>query len=100
MTEKNSRTRPLFLHQQGIDTTTPAGKAMFQMMGVFAEFEPSATKRTCGTKTTHGCGFTIRRTESWWTTRSGSSPPSRPSVVAGGGSFVRSCATMAGRRVA
>lgn len=29
----------LFLHRQGIDTTTPAGKAMFQMMGVFAEFE-------------------------------------------------------------
>lgn len=29
----------LFLHQQGIDTTTPAGKAMFQMMGVFAQFE-------------------------------------------------------------
>ena len=31
----------LFLHQQGLDTTTPAGKAMFQMMGVFAEFERS-----------------------------------------------------------
>jgi Resolvase, N terminal domain len=29
----------LYLHHQGIDTTTPAGKAMFQMMGVFAEFE-------------------------------------------------------------
>ena len=29
----------LFLHQQGIDTTTPAGTALFQMMGVFAEFE-------------------------------------------------------------
>jgi DNA invertase Pin-like site-specific DNA recombinase len=29
----------LFLHQQGLDTATPAGKAMFQMMGVFAEFE-------------------------------------------------------------
>jgi len=29
----------LYLHQQGIDTTTPSGKAMFQMMGVFAEFE-------------------------------------------------------------
>jgi DNA invertase Pin-like site-specific DNA recombinase len=29
----------LFLHQQGLDTSTPAGKAMFQMMGVFAEFE-------------------------------------------------------------
>jgi DNA invertase Pin-like site-specific DNA recombinase len=31
----------LFLHQQGLHTTTPAGKAMFQMMGVFAEFERS-----------------------------------------------------------
>lgn len=31
----------LFLHQQGFDTTTPAGKAMFQMLGVFAEFERS-----------------------------------------------------------
>jgi DNA invertase Pin-like site-specific DNA recombinase len=29
----------LFLRQRGLDTTTPAGKAMFQMMGVFAEFE-------------------------------------------------------------
>ena len=29
----------LLLHRQGIDTTTPAGKAMFQMMEVFAEFE-------------------------------------------------------------
>jgi DNA invertase Pin-like site-specific DNA recombinase len=29
----------LFLHQQGLDTSTPTGRAMFQMMGVFAEFE-------------------------------------------------------------
>jgi len=29
----------LFLHQRGLDTTTPAGKALFQTMGVFAEFE-------------------------------------------------------------
>jgi DNA invertase Pin-like site-specific DNA recombinase len=29
----------LYLHQQGLDTSTPAGKAMFQMMGVFSEFE-------------------------------------------------------------
>ena len=29
----------LFLHQQGLDTSTPSGKAMFQMLGVFAEFE-------------------------------------------------------------
>jgi DNA invertase Pin-like site-specific DNA recombinase len=29
----------LFLHKQGLDTSTPAGKAMFQMLGVFSEFE-------------------------------------------------------------
>jgi DNA invertase Pin-like site-specific DNA recombinase len=29
----------LFLHQQGLDTSTSAGKAMYQMLGVFAEFE-------------------------------------------------------------
>jgi len=29
----------LYLHQQAVDTTTPAGKALFQMMGVFSEFE-------------------------------------------------------------
>ena len=31
----------LFVHQQGLDTTSPAGKALFQIMGVFAEFERS-----------------------------------------------------------
>jgi DNA invertase Pin-like site-specific DNA recombinase len=31
----------LFLHQQAVDTTTPSGRAMFQMLGVFAEFERS-----------------------------------------------------------
>lgn len=31
----------LYLHQQAVDTTTPAGKAMLQMCGVFAEFERS-----------------------------------------------------------
>jgi DNA invertase Pin-like site-specific DNA recombinase len=29
----------LYLHQQGLDTSTPAGRAMYQMLGVFAEFE-------------------------------------------------------------
>lgn len=29
----------LYLHQQGLDTSTPAGRAMFQMLGIFAEFE-------------------------------------------------------------
>ena len=39
LTELHALGIDLYLHQQGIDTTTPAGKAMFQMMGVFAEFE-------------------------------------------------------------
>jgi DNA invertase Pin-like site-specific DNA recombinase len=29
----------LFLHQQALDTTSPAGRALFQMLGVFSEFE-------------------------------------------------------------
>lgn len=31
----------LYLYQQGIDTVTPSGKAMYQMLGVFSEFERS-----------------------------------------------------------
>lgn len=31
----------LYLHQQGLNTTTPSGRAMFGMLGVFAEFERS-----------------------------------------------------------
>jgi DNA invertase Pin-like site-specific DNA recombinase len=31
----------LYLHVQGLDTSTPSGKAMFQMLSVFAEFERS-----------------------------------------------------------
>jgi DNA invertase Pin-like site-specific DNA recombinase len=34
----------LFLHQQGLDTSTTAGKAMFQILGVFAEFERGIIK--------------------------------------------------------
>jgi DNA invertase Pin-like site-specific DNA recombinase len=37
--EIHSKKVDLYLHQQGLDTTTPAGKALFQMCGVFAEFE-------------------------------------------------------------
>jgi DNA invertase Pin-like site-specific DNA recombinase len=29
----------LFLHQQALDTSTPSGKAMFGMLGIFGEFE-------------------------------------------------------------
>jgi DNA invertase Pin-like site-specific DNA recombinase len=31
----------LYLHRQALDTSTPAGKAMFGMLGIFAEFERS-----------------------------------------------------------
>lgn len=31
----------LFLHQQAIDTSTPSGRMLFQLLGVFAEFERS-----------------------------------------------------------
>jgi DNA invertase Pin-like site-specific DNA recombinase len=39
LAELHAKGVDLYLHQQGIDTATPAGKAMFQMMGVFSEFE-------------------------------------------------------------
>ncbi len=39
LSEIHAKRVDLYLHQQGMDTTTPAGKALFQMMGVFAEFE-------------------------------------------------------------
>ena len=66
----------LCLKQQGIDTTTPAGKALFGMMGVFAEFERSiiqervraglrrstprsgnASRRLCGSLAGLACGL-------------------------------------------
>lgn len=31
----------LYLHQQAIDTSTPSGRMLFQLLGVFAEFERS-----------------------------------------------------------
>lgn len=33
----------LYLHQQAVDSSTPAGRAMVSMCGVFAEFERSMT---------------------------------------------------------
>jgi DNA invertase Pin-like site-specific DNA recombinase len=39
LSELNAKGVDLYLHQQGLDTSTPSGRAMFQMMGVFVEFE-------------------------------------------------------------
>jgi DNA invertase Pin-like site-specific DNA recombinase len=33
----------LYLHRQALDTSTPTGRAMFQLLGVFAELERSIT---------------------------------------------------------
>jgi DNA invertase Pin-like site-specific DNA recombinase len=56
----------LFLEKQAVDTTTPAGRALFQMLGVFAEFERSiitertiagiARARKCGTRSGKAIG--------------------------------------------
>jgi DNA invertase Pin-like site-specific DNA recombinase len=39
LNELNQLGVDLYLHQQALDTGTPAGRAMFSMCGVFAEFE-------------------------------------------------------------
>jgi DNA invertase Pin-like site-specific DNA recombinase len=39
LTELEAKGVGLYLHQQALDTSTPSGKAMFQMCGVFAQFE-------------------------------------------------------------
>lgn len=41
LTEIHALRVDLYLHQQAIDTSSPAGRALFQMLGVFAEFERS-----------------------------------------------------------
>lgn len=53
----------LFLHQQGIDTTTPGGKAMFGMLGVFAEFERSMIQArvNAGLARARAAGVTLGR---------------------------------------
>jgi DNA invertase Pin-like site-specific DNA recombinase len=76
----------LFLHQQGLDTTTPAGKAMFQMMGVFAEFERSmiSERVRAGLRRTKAAGTKLGRPSLPQTTadaiRAALSQPGRPGV--------------------
>jgi DNA invertase Pin-like site-specific DNA recombinase len=64
--ELHAKKVDLFLQQQGLDTSTPAGRMMFQMMGIFAEFERAmivervkaglARARTKGTKSRRAIG--------------------------------------------
>jgi DNA invertase Pin-like site-specific DNA recombinase len=39
LTDLHAKGVDLFLHQQGLDTSTPSGRAMFQMLGVFSSSE-------------------------------------------------------------
>ena len=41
LSEVNSLGINLYIHQSGLDTSTPSGRMMFQMVGVFSEFERS-----------------------------------------------------------
>ena len=39
LNDVNSLGINLYIHQSGLDTSTPSGRMMFQMVGVFSEFE-------------------------------------------------------------
>lgn len=53
----------LYLHQQALDTSTPSGRAMFQMCGVFAEFERGMIRErvTAGLNRAKAQGKTLGR---------------------------------------
>jgi DNA invertase Pin-like site-specific DNA recombinase len=62
----------LYLHQQNIDTSTPSGKAMFQMAGLFAEFE----RRMIQERVRAGLDRASEQGKSWVGRRC--PPPQRP----------------------
>src|SRR5260370_2234988 len=61
--ELNGAGVDLYLDRQAVDTTTPAGRALFQMLGVFAEFERSIIQERvqAGRGHTGAWGGTLRR---------------------------------------
>ena len=81
--ELHSTSVDLYLHQQGINTTTPAGKALFGMMGVFAEFEREMIRERVATE-----WLGLRRTARGAATPL-AGPPSASKSRAASGSFVR-----------
>ena len=48
LAELNAVGCDLYLERQAVDTTTPAGRALFQMLGVFAEFEREIIRERVG----------------------------------------------------
>ncbi|MEI9982621.1 MAG: recombinase family protein [Aliidongia sp.] len=71
----------LYLHQQAVDTSTPAGRALFQMMGVFAEFERAmiVERVNAGLDRARARGKTLGRP------RTGKETEIRASLAAGNG---------------
>ena len=63
LNELHSKKVNLYLHQQGLDTSTPAGKMLFQMLGVFAEFERAMIQERvrAGLKRAKAAGKTLGR---------------------------------------
>lgn len=63
LSELEAKGIDLYLHQQGIDTTTPGGRALFQMLGVFAEFERSMIRErvNAGLARAKAAGMTLGR---------------------------------------
>jgi DNA invertase Pin-like site-specific DNA recombinase len=53
----------LYLHQQQLDTSTPAGEALFGMLGVFAQFERAliVERVRAGLKRAKAAGVTVGR---------------------------------------
>lgn len=73
LSELRSNGRGLYLHKQAVDTTTPAGRALFQMLGVFAEFEREIIReRTIA-------GLARARAQG---KRIGGRPPVKPAIIA------------------
>jgi DNA invertase Pin-like site-specific DNA recombinase len=54
LTELHAKGVELYLHQQGLDTSTPSGKAMFQMMGVILERVLAGMSRVAANGTRSG----------------------------------------------
>jgi DNA invertase Pin-like site-specific DNA recombinase len=67
LSDLQSKKIDLYLHQQALDTSTPSGKAMFGMLGVFAEFERSIIQERVkvGLARARSKGTTLGRPKAW-----------------------------------
>jgi DNA invertase Pin-like site-specific DNA recombinase len=75
----------LFPHKQGLDTSTPSERAMFQMMGVFAEFEWAMIRERATRAKEQGTSLGAAGWRILTLPRSRQSrPPWRPKWVCGG----------------